>query len=51
VAPTDSTVLITGETGRGKKLVAKAIHKRLPRSARAFVSVKGAAILASLMAL
>jgi PAS domain S-box-containing protein len=49
VAPTDSTVLILGETGTGKELIAGAIHKRSNRSARAFIRVNCAAIPPSLI--
>jgi DNA-binding NtrC family response regulator len=49
VAPSDSTVLITGETGSGKERVAKLLHARSPRAARPFVVVECAALQESLL--
>jgi formate hydrogenlyase transcriptional activator len=50
VAPTDSTVLILGETGTGKELIARAIHERSNRSSGAFIRVNCGAIPSSLVA-
>ncbi len=49
VAPTRTTVLLTGETGTGKELFARAVHERSPRRARAFVKVSCAAIAPTLI--
>src|SRR5882724_848178 len=49
-APSDSTILLLGETGTGKELIARAIHKRSKRAERAFIGVNCAAIPPSLIA-
>jgi formate hydrogenlyase transcriptional activator len=49
IAPSDSTVLVLGETGTGKELIARAIHKRSRRAERAFIGVSCAAIPTSLI--
>lgn len=49
VAPSDSTILITGETGTGKELVARALHRNSPRSSKPFIVVNCSAIQSTLL--
>ncbi|MFW5920728.1 MAG: sigma-54-dependent transcriptional regulator [Polyangiales bacterium] len=49
IAPTDATVLITGDSGTGKELVARAVHANSPRAERPFISVNCAAISETLL--